>query len=643
MNYRPEIDGLRAIAVMPVVFFHAKWSGFSGGFVGVDVFFVISGYLIASTILSEIAGGNFSISAFYERRIRRILPALYLVALATIPFTWFYYLPEDMKDYSESLASIPLFLSNFVFEAQSGYFDRATDIKPLIHTWSLAVEEQFYLFFPALLIFLYRFGLRTVLFIILVFTGLSLALAEWGTTHYPTDSFFLLPTRIWELFIGVMVALYYHIYGNKLHNNVLSFLGLVMIFVAVFTYDTQTPFPGTYALLPTAGAALVILCTHKDNIAGHILGNRLFVAVGLISFSLYLWHQPILAITAYRLDKDLEFWFSVLLILVAVGLSTLSWKFVEQPCRRKSLVHLKPLLSVLAGVSIFFLLFGLYGVSQKGNMHRFDERTLRIAKPDRGVETALILQESGGILIGDASQPPSVIFMGDSHTAVLIQSLNAQLQNLKVSALVYKTGPCPPLFGILPLSNEGPACKAVVDRAFQTATENADIRTVVLHAEWSNYTTGTRWGRRSLRYMSDAQSAEVSLDENRRVFEAGLIGSITKLGTSKHTLIVTSVPEYEVYVPNFLAKTFSQTGQLDTGKFLVTKETYQKRNAHVQSAFAQLRDVPNLNFLDAFTIFCPNGRCQMFDDNMNVLYTDGNHLSRIGSNRLVQEIIPLLK
>jgi peptidoglycan/LPS O-acetylase OafA/YrhL len=643
LKYRREIDGLRAVAVVPVVLFHAKWPGFSGGFIGVDVFFVISGYLISSIILAELAAGKFLFRSFYERRIRRILPALYLMVLATFPFAWFYYLPADLKDYAESLASIPLFLSNFVFEAQSGYFERTTDIKPLIHTWTLAVEEQFYLLFPALLVFLYRFKLRTVFTVILMIACLSLALAEWGTIHYPTDSFFLLPTRVWELFTGVIVALYFHVYGRGLQNGALSLLGLLMICVAVFSYDTQTPFPGLYALLPTIGAALVILCTRTESRVGRFLGNRAFVAIGLISFSLYLWHQPVLAIATYQMGGHLGFWLSVLLILASTGLSVLSWRFIEQPCRDKTRVSSKSLFGVLIGVSLVFLALGFYAVEQKGDLYRFGQNTLRIANPDTGGYASLKRKEDGAIFVGDPDKTPSAVFMGDSHTAVLMQSLNATLKDFGKSALVYLTAPCPPFVGVLPESNRGPACKAVVDRAFQKAAGDTKIKTVVLHAEWSNYTTGTRWGRRSLRYLSDEQSTEVSLDENRRVFEAGLERSLAALGPDKGTLIVTSVPEYEVLVPNYLAKRFHRTGQLDKNIYLVTKEKYDSRNAAVQLAFDGLQDAPGVSFLDAFAIFCPDDKCRMVDDDMNVLYFDANHLSRAGSDTLVREIIPFLE
>ena len=640
MQYRPEIDGLRAIAILPVVFFHAKWDFFSGGFVGVDVFFVISGYLITSIILKEIATGKFALLSFYERRIRRILPALYLMVFSTIPLTWFFFLPEDMKDYAESLAAVPVFLSNFVFEAQSGYFDRATDIKPLIHTWSLAVEEQFYLFFPIFLVFLMRFGLQAVMFAIIVIASCSFVLAEWGTKHAPTDSFFLLPTRVWELFTGVTVALYVHLRGRVIPNDLLAMVGLMMVLIAIFFYETTTPFPGFYALLPTIGTALVILCAQADGFLGKVLSNRLLVAIGLISFSLYLWHQPILAIATYNLDGQLPIWLSAVLIMLSVGLSVLSYRYVEQPCRDRAIIPTKPLLVVLVAASFVFFAIGFYGVKQEGNLHRFNQQTLEIANPPPGIVASLKKQDDGALVIGIENVAPSIIFMGDSHTAVLTQSLDAALKARGISALVYLTGPCPPLLGVLPVGKRGPICKSVVESAFQTAVESSEIDQIVLHAQWSNYTTGTRWGRRSLRFLSDERSTDTSLEENQRVFEAGLERSITHLGSETSILIIKSVPEYNVLVPNFLAKVFHRTGKLDDGRFRVTKQTYRMRNTGVEDAFSKVAQQSNLRFLEPFLVFCPNDTCQMFDDKMNVLYLDGNHLSRAGADILTKAIQP---
>lgn len=208
MQYRPEVDGLRAIAVLPVILFHAGFSAFSGGFVGVDIFFVISGYLITTIIYQEMAQGRFSMWRFYERRARRILPALFAVSLACIPFAWLWMLPNEFKDFSQSLVGVATFTSNILFWRESGYFAGAAELKPLLHTWSLAVEEQFYILYPPLLLALYRFVPKLLFTIISLGALVSLGLAHWASSAHPSANFYLLPTRAWELGLGALAAIY---------------------------------------------------------------------------------------------------------------------------------------------------------------------------------------------------------------------------------------------------------------------------------------------------------------------------------------------------------------------------------------------------------------------------------------------------
>ena len=249
-RYRPEIDGLRALAIIPVILFHAGFETFKGEFVGVDVFFVISGYLITGLILDEIKQGSFSVVRFYERRIRRILPALFFVCLVCIPFAWLWMLPSEFRDFSESLAAVSLFVSNFYFWNESGYFEAATELKPLLHTWSLAVEEQFYILFPLLLLLLYKRSTLTLLSVVIVIIIISLGLAELLSVQYPEANFYLLPTRAWELGVGAVLGItaqFWNSKGWKL-TEVASMIGVVMILYAVFYFDEAMPFPGLWGV-----------------------------------------------------------------------------------------------------------------------------------------------------------------------------------------------------------------------------------------------------------------------------------------------------------------------------------------------------------------------------------------------------------
>jgi peptidoglycan/LPS O-acetylase OafA/YrhL len=338
-KYRPEIDGLRAIAVLPVILFHAGFETFSGGFVGVDVFFVISGYLITTIILAELEQGKFSIVNFYERRARRILPALFLVMLVCIPFAWFWLVPSDMKDFSQSLVAVSVFASNILFWLESGYFDTSAELKPLLHTWSLAVEEQYYVLFPLFLMLFWRLGKRWILVPLgLVFVA-SLSVAEWAAYAKPSAAFYLLPTRGWELLIGAFAAFYLSKVSRKEFSKGVSefcgWLGVTLILYAVFAYSKTTQFPGLYALVPTLGTVLVILFATQQTTVAKFVGNRAFVGVGLISYSAYLWHQPLFAFARQRSLTEPSHTVFLVLSVLALVLAYFSWRYVEAPFRSK--------------------------------------------------------------------------------------------------------------------------------------------------------------------------------------------------------------------------------------------------------------------------------------------------------------------
>jgi peptidoglycan/LPS O-acetylase OafA/YrhL len=337
MNYRPDIDGLRTMAVLPVVFYHAGVTGFTGGFVGVDIFFVISGFLITTIIHRELAEGRFSILRFYERRARRILPALFAVTVASLVAGWFLLTPADYDQMGQSILSALLFVSNMWFWQNSGgYFDGGTDYLPMLHTWSLAVEEQFYIFFPLLLMALYRFARRLLVPAILVLVIGSLILAAWATPHMPSASFYLLPTRIWELGMGALLALgLVRTEAPRVLRETIGALGLVCVLVPVFLYDSTTEFPGLAALPPVLGAAALIWAgTVGPVMASRLLSLRPMVWIGLISYSLYLWHWPVMAFVRNRIfTVELEPIWLMATVLTSVLAGWISWRFVERPFR----------------------------------------------------------------------------------------------------------------------------------------------------------------------------------------------------------------------------------------------------------------------------------------------------------------------
>lgn len=368
IGYRSEIDGLRAVALIPVVLFHAGFQPFQGGFIGVDVFFVISGFLITSILIRELEDNSFTLMGFYERRARRILPILLFVTFCCIPLAWLMMLPAEYQDFSRSLVALSVFASNVLFYLEEGdYFSLNAEDKPLLHTWSLAVEEQYYLFFPVFLWLLWRFRKRYVVLVICLVCFLSLFLSELILQKFASftkANFYLLPTRAWELLAGGLAAFAMSRVQIK-HNSIVGTLGLIAIVLSVILFDQQTPFPGKYALVPVAGTVAIILFSDKGGWIYGLLSNRILVGVGLISYSAYLWHQPLFAFARVGSVDSPSSFLMMLLVLLTFVLALLSWKFIETPFRNRRFMSRNSFL-FLCG----FLLFSTFAVGLLGTMPR---------------------------------------------------------------------------------------------------------------------------------------------------------------------------------------------------------------------------------------------------------------------------------
>lgn len=340
MHYRKEIDGLRAIAIIPVIWVHAGLPFFTGGFLGVDVFFVISGFLITSILFKEFESNSFTLLKFYERRARRILPALLAVIIVTsfvVPLISVH--PKFLGDYGNSVLSTILFSSNIYFWQTSGYFGSASELSPMLHTWSLAVEEQYYIFFPLLLMVLFSHSKKVVVSALILIFIVSLLISEWGAINSPIANFYLLPSRVWELLAGVLASIFYYnaslVKIRNKYSNYLSVLGIIFISISYFLFSPLTLHPASLTILPVLGAVLVLLFSAGNNIVGKLLSMRPFVFIGLISYSLYLWHQPIFALMKKSYSLHLEISQTLFGILLTFILSYLTWKFVETPFRNK--------------------------------------------------------------------------------------------------------------------------------------------------------------------------------------------------------------------------------------------------------------------------------------------------------------------
>lgn len=334
-KYRPEVDGLRAVAVTLVLLFHAGL-GFSGGFIGVDVFFVISGFLITGLILKEQDAGTFRLANFWVRRIRRIIPAVTVLAVAVLAAGVVLLLPSDYEDLGKSTIAQQLMLSNVYFWRNTGYFDGAAELMPLLHTWSLAVEEQFYLGYPFLLMLLHPLGRRPAFTTLALLAAVSLAASEYGVRTFPSATFFLLPTRAWELLIGGLICfLPKPIRGPSWLVAAVSWLSLAAILGAGWFYTAATPFPGLTALVPCAAtAALIYANSVRLTRPAALLAKTPLVFVGRISYSLYLWHWPLLVFARLCLGDTLPWQVGLSVLALSVALAVLSWRYVETPFRR---------------------------------------------------------------------------------------------------------------------------------------------------------------------------------------------------------------------------------------------------------------------------------------------------------------------
>ncbi len=386
MEYRREIDGLRALAVVPVILFHAGFPSFDGGFVGVDIFFVISGYLITSLIIVDLKEEKFSLFKFYERRVRRLLPALFFVLLICLPFAWLLLLPSDLNNFAKSLIAVPTLTSNILFWRSSGYFGSESELKPLIHTWSLAVEEQFYLFFPVLVLLVWRKKNNSILFsILLALAILSFSLGQYFSIDRPFFAFYLLPTRAWELFIGSLLAMYYS-RNDRLKLGmptleILSIVGLFGIGFSVFYFSKQTATPSFFTLIPTLSTALLIYSASQSNLVGKLLSTRPLVGIGLISYSAYLWHQPLFAFLKYSFDSRNEILY-ISIVFLSFYLAFISWKYIETPFRRGNKFSRQIIFKSSIVASFFFIIVGISGVMTNGFSQRFSEVDRELAELD---------------------------------------------------------------------------------------------------------------------------------------------------------------------------------------------------------------------------------------------------------------------
>jgi peptidoglycan/LPS O-acetylase OafA/YrhL len=667
MEHRQEIDGLRALAVLPVMFFHAGFETFRGGFVGVDIFFVISGYLITGILLAEKERGTFSLVKFYERRARRILPALFLVMLVCLPFAWLWLLPRDMEDFSRGLMAVSAFVSNIYLYRDVGYFDIGAELKPLLHTWSLAVEEQYYLGFPLLIGLLWTLRKRWIFWILVVLGLISFGLAQWGAYHKPAASFFLLPTRAWELLIGACMAfcmLYRpeHIElmrRNRLLAEALAFAGVALIAVSVFVFDKETPFPSIYAVVPTSGAALVVVFATEGTILGHLLSSRLLAGMGLISYSAYLWHRPLFAFARHRSLDEPGPSFMLLMIIAAVALAYISWKYVERPFRRADRVSTPKLVVLASGAAVGIFMFGMLGHLSRGYAERrhleplkrfIEVMALGHGQLDSWERIAANPSISSAARIGNTTRPSEFVIFGDSQAATLVGSLHHASERMGIGGLAYTFSGCSPLRDSQSFK-QGPVetiCNAFRSDFFQRLGGEDIPPIVVLAARWTvvleqelfnNGEGGVEKGNRA-----DWRSSFTNQMGYKAALRADIADSILAiLNSGRRVVLIYPIPEMGWNVPARLAKLKMRSGSLEASDASTSYDIFKTRNADAIGVLDGIQN-PNLYRIRPEELLCNSfvkDRCAAHL-NGEPFYFDDNHLSAFGSEPVADQIVKTL-
>jgi peptidoglycan/LPS O-acetylase OafA/YrhL len=618
VKYRPEIDGLRALAVLPVMLFHAGLEGFSGGFVGVDVFFVISGYLITTILVEETAQGRLDLAGFYERRARRILPALLLVTALCVPAAWLILSPRDLERFARSVLAVATFSSNVLFWIEAGYFDTASEMKPLLHTWSLAVEEQFYVLFPLLLLAVHRLRASALVPVLTVLALASLAWANAIVADHPDAAFFLLPARGWELLVGALCALRLR-RGAPLRRgaDAVAFAGLAAITAAIVTFDAHTPHPGVLTLLPVLGTAAIVLAATGETLVGRLLAHRFPVTIGLASYSAYLWHQPLFAFVRYGQLEEPPAAVMLSLVVVALLLAHGTRVAVEDPLRRRRTGSRRAVLgaSVLASGAVVGLgLLALYSEP---------------VRPHAAVDLA---DDAGdGVTWQERPAPadPAFVLYGDSHARQYFRSLE---QRLGPGALIAHAA-CLSLPGLTNVNDRAPEPRddcVELHEMLEGFVARTRPPTLVIAQRWPKRIFDTSLART----VGDFGADDDAVDD---LVLARLEAFLERFPPSLRIIVIGNVP-----------------GAWPAGPAMVDGWTrcHGYRGAHcprayprerregvrVNAALAALAErLGNVDFVDPADVLCEADRCHVVEDG-TLLYSDHAHLTTPAAQRVVRSI-----
>jgi peptidoglycan/LPS O-acetylase OafA/YrhL len=662
-KYRPDIDGLRAVAVGSVLGYHAFPDVIRGGFVGVDIFFIISGYLISTILLGNLEKGTYSFTQFYMRRILRIFPALLLVLLACFGFGWFELLGSEFKQLGKHIAGGAGFISNMILWRENGYFDNAAELKPLLHLWSLGIEEQFYIFWPVLLLVTWKLRVKPLPFMVVILVA---SFAEnIHEIHTDTVGAFYSPlARFWELMIGGCLA-YFGLHardsrlmrtlsGGGSASSAAAALGAVLILLALTCLDKYAIFPGWWALLPTVGAMLIIGAGKDAWFNRRVLATKGMVAVGLISYPLYLWHWPLLSFMQITQAQKPSWWMRAGAVVAAIILATLTYQIIEKPLRfgrNKAAIAWVLLLCMCAVAGGGAAAYVKHGFPTRAMAKNSQEA--QILDEDIKVRDSFAMQSCADDprIIGRAkpfceqSVAPAnpaglIVIWGDSHAGAWAATFLQLAKERNYRVIVFSALGCPPLLGVRRSDSLGATfcSKLGLGEDIEKSIEQLHPTDIVVVARWSLYANGWLQDgtlREATHFLTTSPDGIATRETSRAAMSSELRPTIDALlRTGAHVLLVKNPP---------VLKTTIGEGLLRRPDSF---EPSAAENAEFERFGSQLIDslsnVPNVDIFDPTAYFCGTGKCSAFYQGVP-MYFDDNHLSGQGAVKLAGMVAPLVK
>lgn len=637
-----SIDGLRAFAILPVLIGHAFPLVLPGGFIGVDIFFVISGFLITAMIIRKAQAGQFDLFDFYKRRVLRIFPALFVVLLVTFVASLIILPPLQLREMGQAMVASSVFLSNLLFWMKSGYFDAAAELNPLVHTWSLAVEEQFYIVAPFLaFLVVWR---RNAISVFLAAIGLmSLVLATMTNDIVPSTWFYFTLNRVFELVIGclagVMVTLdppRGRLLQSQAAASVLSAVALCVLLWSYFSFNPQSHHPGVMTLFPVTATALLLVLHDRDTLIQRFLQFRVFVGIGLVSYSLYLIHQPLLALLRISTFDDPGSALLCLALLVSLALSWVSWRFVERPFRQYDRFSLRQTFLGGAGAMILIAGAGFVSYLSNGLPQRYDPSVRAMAQPSPASDAGEMTISAG----------PNIALVGDSHAKMLLDPIRRLTAGQGVETTLYTLGGCPPIPGFDNAwrNLEGPRCSVHNAQIQDKLLALPEETTVILAARWANYLRPpshyNAFGQAvalASRSLFPSQQTGWTTDV-REAATVSLRARIAQLAARGHRVVVMGSVPVQRY--NAVNSAFLLNGdRVEIERRSLDKPTHDLNNA---SALKMLReatqDLDNVELHDVSAMMCNERTCSMLLDG-KIAYTDDNHLNGWGADPVVRALL----